>query len=145
MTRRSVLARALEKVIIDRNGCWLWTACTDDRDYALLWVDGRSRRAHRVLYELLVGDPGPELDHLCRVHSCVRPSHMEPVTHQENVRRGDVPKINGGKTHCIRGHPFDEENTYITKAGKRSCRTCQRVRAREWFRTNKSKGRWTTA
>jgi len=138
VSKKTVLQRALEKVTIDRNGCWIWTASADDRGYAWFRVDGKTKRAHRVLYELLVGDPGPELDHLCRVHSCVRPSHMEPVTHQENVRRGDVPKINGEKTHCIHGHEFNDENTYVTPAGKRSCRVCHRRRALEHYRKKAS-------
>lgn len=36
------------------------------------------------------------------------------------------------KTHCLRGHPFDEENTYVweSKSGRRErvCRTCRRMR-----------------
>lgn len=31
---------------------------------------------------------GLELDHLCRVRACINPDHLEPVTHQENARRG---------------------------------------------------------
>jgi hypothetical protein len=33
---------------------------------------------------------GLELDHLCRVTTCVRPSHLEPVTTGENVRRRNL-------------------------------------------------------
>src|SRR5258708_27180464 len=28
-----------------------------------------------------------ELDHLCRVRRCVRPAHLDPVTHAVNVQR----------------------------------------------------------
>lgn len=47
------------------------------------------RRAHRVVYESLVGPipAGLELDHTCRVRRCVNPDHLEPVTHAENQRR----------------------------------------------------------
>jgi group I intron endonuclease len=31
------------------------------------------------------------------------------------------------KTHCIRGHPFNEENTRFRKDGGRDCRTCGRL------------------
>jgi hypothetical protein len=50
-------------------------------------------RAHRFAYELLVG-PIPEglvIDHLCRNRRCVNPAHLEPVTAEENWRRGDAP------------------------------------------------------
>lgn len=35
--------------------------------------------------------PGLEFDHLCRNKLCVRPDHLEAVTHTENVRRGNSP------------------------------------------------------
>ena len=31
------------------------------------------------------------------------------------------------QTECIHGHPFDEDNTYVTAAGKRACRACNRA------------------
>jgi hypothetical protein len=31
-------------------------------------------------------------------------------------------------THCKHGHPFDQENTYVTPAGYRHCRACKRER-----------------
>lgn len=35
------------------------------------------------------------------------------------------------KTHCPRGHPYDEENTYLTPDGNRKCRKCTYERNRE--------------
>jgi hypothetical protein len=36
-----------------------------------------------------------------------------------------VPKIARPlKTHCKHGHPYDEENTYISPKGRRRCRAC---------------------
>jgi hypothetical protein len=35
------------------------------------------------------------------------------------------------KTECIKGHLYDEKNTRITKAGKRQCRECDRIRTAE--------------
>lgn len=47
------------------------------------------------MYEMMVGKipEGFELDHLCRTRSCVRPDHLEPVTHAENMRRGCRSKL----------------------------------------------------
>lgn len=72
----------------DLGSCWLWTASTN-WGYGVLSIDGRSIRAHRFAYELLVGPipEGLQLDHLCHVRHCVRPDHLEPVTLQENVVR----------------------------------------------------------
>lgn len=83
--------------------------------------------AHRVAYEEIMGPvpEGLELDHLCRTRSCVNPSHLEPVTHRENMNRGDVATRR--KTHCPKGHPYDEENTGIYN-GYRNCRACARLR-----------------
>ena len=42
------------------------------------------------------------------------------------------------KTHCVRGHPFDQENTYTAPNGRRSCRACHRessaTRYDRWYR-----------
>lgn len=59
--------------------------------------------------------------------SASRPSHLEPVTPAENGRRcsWSPSTINATKTHCIKGHEYTPENTFITKRGARRCRTCQ--------------------
>lgn len=35
---------------------------------------------------------------------------------------------NSNKTHCIRGHELSSENVYLTKAGKRNCKMCVKLR-----------------
>ncbi len=90
-------------------------------------------RAHRFAYELLVG-PIPDglvIDHLCRVRHCVNPAHMEPVTRWENtLRGGSFSAVAARQTHCVNGHPFDEENTHVDRRGFRRCRACNRERLR---------------
>lgn len=51
---------------------------------------------------------------------------------------GAVPKEPHGrdKTHCKRGHPFDEKNTRLTSKG-RVCRACRRRIYRQWWRRKK--------
>jgi HNH endonuclease len=73
----------------DLGPCWLWTAATN-YGYGVFRIDRRSIYAHRYAYELLVGPipDGLQLDHLCRVPPCVNPTHLEPVTHRENILRG---------------------------------------------------------
>jgi hypothetical protein len=53
-------------------------------------VEGRMRLVHRLAWEIVVGpiEPGLEIDHLCRNRVCLNPAHLEPVTKEENVRRG---------------------------------------------------------
>lgn len=70
--------------------CWTWTGYTEAKSgYGRLSFGGARSYAHRVAYELAVGPipEGLDLDHLCRVRNCVNPTHLEPVTRGENVRR----------------------------------------------------------
>ncbi|HEY9411764.1 MAG TPA: HNH endonuclease signature motif containing protein [Jiangellaceae bacterium] len=72
------------------DGCWEWTGSRDRKGYGYIGVSGKSRRAHRVAYELYVSRIPNDLtiDHLCRNTWCVNPLHMEPVSNAENNRRG---------------------------------------------------------
>lgn len=76
-----------------RNRCWEWQGRRDGRGYGVFHFEGRSIPAHRYAYESRVGriPVGLVIDHLCRNPSCVRPSHLEPVTIEENWRRGYSP------------------------------------------------------
>lgn len=120
---------------VDATGdCWEWTGKRNRDGYGEHCFGGRSHRAHRRSWELLVG-PIPDdltLDHRCRVRHCVNPDHLEVVTQAVQVERR---AFNGGgayqraKTHCKHGHPFDEANTYVYANGRRSCRACNRKHA----------------
>lgn len=47
---------------------------------------------------------------------------------QDSLRHGTQYQRN--KTHCPRNHPYDEANTWISPAGYRACRTCNRDKLR---------------
>ena len=114
----------------DLGPCWIWQGSTRSGGYGnLKGVDKKIVSAHRVAYESTFGPIPPNLvlDHLCRVESCVNPHHLEPVTSRENTLRGVSPSaLSARKTHCIHGHPFDEENTRMEPNGSRRCKTCAR-------------------
>ena len=106
-------------------GCWVWQRSVRGDGYGQLWLVGDRRPlAHRY---------GLQLDHLCRNRGCVNPAHLEPVTRKENVLRGvGFAAQNARKTHCPRGHEYDEANTYLRPGrGSRHCRTCDREKRRE--------------
>ena len=70
--------------------CWIWTGWHNGR-YPGFSAGHTKLLAHRFSYELHKG-PIPEgavIDHLCKVTMCVNPDHLEAVTQQENVLRGD--------------------------------------------------------
>lgn len=116
-------------------GCWLWLRAIGADGYGRVSISGRTRLAHRASWELHVGPipSGLVIDHKCRVRSCVNPDHLRVTTIGDNVRCGEGPTGQHLRaTHCIRGHAFDEANTYrYKKTGWRMCRTCQRERYKE--------------
>ncbi len=132
----------MSHIEIAESGCWLWTGFTD-RGYGYFSMGTYQMRPHRFAYQWFVGELPRELtiDHLCRVRNCVNPDHLEAVPIQVNLKRGfSFSAINGAKTQCKFGHPFDAENTAILTGPikGRVCKTCSRHRAREWYRANQS-------
>lgn len=128
----STLAERFWSKVNRTEECWVWTAGLHQSGYGRFYVGGKRVKAHRFAYESEIGPvpEGLELDHLCRNLRCVRPDHLEAVTHQENVRRGMSPfGISARKTECPQGHPYDEQNTYVDR-GRRRCRKCLAAKAR---------------
>jgi len=114
-------------------GCLRWTGAHNSRGYGYAKVSGHSgpQRVHRVAYELWIGPipEGYDVDHVrergCVYHDCFEPSHLEAVTHWENVRRVTV-----FRTHCPNGHEFTPDNTGTRKRRghtSRTCKTCHRA------------------
>ena len=125
--------RLWAKVDKDANasGCWLWrgrsNARTGHSNITRSKIEGGgSVGVHVLSYTLAYGPipEGLELDHVCRVPACVRPDHLEAVTRQVNLLRGEtLAAENAAKESCPKGHPYDYENTYHYR-GYRYCRTC---------------------
>lgn len=127
--------------------CWPWQGKISADGYGKkAW-----KMAHTLSYTAHVGPvpKGLQLDHLCHTRDltclggvtclhrrCVNPTHLEPVTHAENVRRGrrNGKPVGHLSTHCRNGHPFDEANTYTSPKSPtvRICRTCFRVNNLKW-------------
>lgn len=112
--------------------CWEWTAYRHPEGYGRFKVGALCVQAHRWAYEHLIGpiEGEMELDHLCRNRGCVNPDHLEPVSTQENIRRGRLWAIHGAKTHCPAGHPYSGDNLYVKPSGQRVCRACKNAQQR---------------
>lgn len=112
--------------------CWLWIGAIAGRrgqEYGKFHEKSKGVPAHRWLYERTIGKvaEGLELDHLCRQRLCVRPSHMEPVTHTINVQRGNSPTAIAKRRRlatgvCSRGHSVAE----YWNESRSACRRCIR-------------------
>ena len=59
-----------------------------------------------------------------------------PARSSASTRRG-IAALNATKTQCVRGHPFNEENT-VVYGGKRSCRSCRRQANGRWARRHRA-------
>lgn len=111
--------------------CLIWTGYCDKRQgYGRITSYrefGKSPQlVHRVMYARANGIPlhelGPQLDHLCRVHACASPAHLEVVTNKLNHERGYWAT----RDRCENGHLYTLENTRLSREGWRKCRQCRR-------------------
>lgn len=82
---------------------------------------------HRIILLTFTGPcpPGMEVRHLNGIPDDNRLVNLVYGTHRENML--DINRYgvhhNTRKTHCPRGHQYDEENT-IVKNGSRFCKRC---------------------
>ena len=82
-----VADRFWSKVEKTDDGCWLWTGQHNVKGYGVFKLDATYIPAHRLSYTLHIG-PIPdnrEIAHRCDVRDCVRPDHLWPATHAENI------------------------------------------------------------
>lgn len=98
-----------------------------------------SRLVHQLVLEAFVGPrpAGQVVRHLDGNRANNSLSNLTYGTPKENTadmfRHGTY--VNGMtlRTHCPQGHPYDDENTWVDKTGRRHCRTCRKGR---WDKRN---------
>jgi hypothetical protein len=137
-----LLAEALTQYEVADTGCWEWTRGKGSDGYgrAVIAEVGKQRLAHRVFYEHHVDKipTGLVIDHLCRNRGCVNPEHLEPVTHQVNLSRGELGFALTGKCRSGR-HEIKSDADVKVHANRRrrhpsrQCRHC----LREYWLANK--------
>lgn len=153
------------KTQVLESGCIRWTgAINKSSGYGMFRHEGRVRSAHGVLYEVMEGilKPGLTLDHTCRNRWCVNLSHLEPVTQQENVLRGEATTQGG--THANARHSramyerrvaeIESGGTVVPSCGHElsivrdivkgsgGCRYCHNDQVRRRSQRDYGQGRW---
>lgn len=119
----------------DENGCHIWQGTPTNKGYGQFVMGREVHRAHQWAFFFANGHWAENnVLHRCGVKLCVNPDHLYDGTVQDNtidaVRLGEHHQAS--KTHCINGHPFDEENTARSTSGQRVCRSCNRERSRAY-------------
>ena len=71
---------------VTESGCWIWTGAANRYGHSCL--KGKAKTAHRLVYELLIGEipEGMELMHSCDIGVCVNPNHLSVGTHNDNMK-----------------------------------------------------------
>lgn len=110
------------------------------RGYLQVSVRGRNGQSSALLHRLIChafhGDPPagkPNVLHWDGDKTNNHPDNLRWGSQSENlrdaIRHGTYTSPQALKTHCKRGHPFSQENTYRPPSGGRYCRTCHNIRA----------------
>ena len=118
-----------------KGSCWVWNKRINiQTGYGEFIAGGIMYSAHRFSYTYFIGKipEGFHVHHKCENRRCVNPEHLEALTHKEHLLMGNgLCAINARKTHCIKGHEFTKQNTYITPDNRRQCRKCNYLRLKK--------------
>lgn len=117
----------MDKVQPNDAGCWIWQGYVRPNGYGYFRTPDDTF-AHRISWRLHRGEipAGLELDHLCRVKSCVNPEHLEAVPREINQRRAQEQRRG-----CPERHPDLPPRWGIRTRGERYCKECSRFRKRK--------------
>jgi HNH endonuclease len=82
---RQTLEQRFWKNVYQTTNCWFWVGAIANHGYGEMHVAGSVVLAHRLSYELNVGEVPPEMHvlHKCDTRQCVRPDHLYVGTHTE--------------------------------------------------------------
>ena len=127
--------------------CWLWTGNTEKIGYGIFKLKGKALKAHRLSYAYHKNSipAGNMVLHRCDVRNCVNPDHLFLGTQTDNMRDMTAKGRHwaNGKTHCKRGHEYNETNTKVYN-GCKSCKICMAEHNKRYFQASQAKKRETS-
>ncbi len=106
--------------------CWEWRASRNRQGYGLFKAGGKTQRAHRIMYELMVG---PIPNGLCVLHTCDNPpcvnlAHLWLGTRADNNHDRDAKGRQVAlKGEHVNGARLTKEKVLAIRSDHRSCRT----------------------
>ena len=128
-TEKNLKSYLWERVELEPNtGCWLWSLHLDRYGYGQTAHKSKRITAHRLSYIAFKGPipNGLSVCHKCDTPACINPDHLWLGTNKQNAE-DSVKKGRRSHTHCVNGHEFTPENTYIKRhRGKeyKACKIC---------------------
>lgn len=100
-----------------------------------------TKRIHELVAAAFIG-PRPDGLEVRHLDGNPRNNRLENLCYgtkvenaQDSLRHGT--NRNARKTHCKRGHEFDEANTIVLPSGRRNCLICRTELFAEWHRRNR--------
>lgn len=92
---------------------------------------GSTKNVHSLVAAAFLG-PRPDGTEVCHINGDGhdnRASNLRYDTHRANSLDRTAHGVDhyARRTHCDRGHPYNDANTYVRPGGARMCRTCNRT------------------
>jgi hypothetical protein len=86
---KSIRERFYEKItMVPECGCWIWMNGTNEHGYGLMRIGHVLVKAHRISYEMHIGEipPGINVLHRCDTPACASPYHLFLGTQTDNMQ-----------------------------------------------------------
>jgi hypothetical protein len=108
----------LSNIIVDFNGCWLWTGFVINTGYGRISYQNKRWLTHRLSYFLHYNvHPGKkDVCHKCDTPRCINPNHLflgdASVNVKDSMNKGRFKRADYSKK-CRKGHIRSSTNTRI--------------------------------